>query len=251
MNKISICHLYSGTLNAGGDTGNIKALMRHLTDQNIEATLTSHKLGELIDWQTYDIFYLGSTQDFDRDAILADLKNTGLSTAIRDAIENNKVFIAIAGGMQLLGKYYETLEGEHIDYLDILDLYTINSTHREAREFLFDTEECGKIVGFENHSGKTYLGPNVRRFGKIVTGTGNNSEDESEGVRYKNTFGTYAGGPVLVKNPAFCDFILNTALKEKYKENAPFVKSNIQNEQIVHDFIQNRIEAGSRISSNF
>lgn len=251
MNKISICHLYSDTLNAGGDPGNNKALIKHLQDAKIEVELKEHKLGETINWQDYDIFYLGSTQDFDQDLITKDLKKSKIADAVKNAIEGNKTFVAVAGGMQLLGKYFETLEGEHVDYIGALDLYTVNSTDREAREYLFATEECGKVVGFENHSGKTYLGPSVRRFGKIIAGAGNNGEDGSEGVRYKNTFGTYAGGPVLIKNPKFCDFILNTALKEKYGADAPFLKSTIDNEQKAHDFIKNRIESNSRISSNF
>lgn len=251
MNKISICHLYSDTLNAGGDSGNLKALVRHLSDQKVKVDFYSHKLGETIDWQAYDIFYLGSTQDFNQNLILTDAEKSGIKNALHEATEHNKTIIAIAGGMQLLGKYYETLEGNHINYLDILDLYTINSNQREAREYLFETDECGKIVGFENHSGKTYLGPTVRRFGKVLAGTGNNGEDESEGVRYKNVFGTYAGGPVLVKNPQFCDFILNTTLKEKYGQDATYIKSDILNEQKAHDFIQNRIESNAHISSNF
>lgn len=249
MNKISICHLYSDTLNAGGDSGNIKALIKHLGDIKVE--LKEHKLGELINWEDYDIFYLGSTQDFDQDLIMNDMKKSKIADAIKNAIEHNKTFVAVAGGMQLLGKYFETLEGKTVEYVGALDLYTINSNDREAREYLFETEECGKIVGFENHSGKTYLGPSVRRFGKIIAGAGNNGEDKSEGVRYKNVFGTYAGGPVLVKNPKFCDFILNTALKEKYNADAPLLKSDIKNEQKAHDFIQNRIESNAHISSNF
>ena len=72
------------------------------------------------------------------------------------------------------------------------------------------------MLGFENHSGRTYLGPDVSPLGKVINGFGNNGEDKTEGVRYKNVFGTYSHGPVLPKNPEFCDFILKTALEQKY-----------------------------------
>ena len=72
------------------------------------------------------------------------------------------------------------------------------------------------MLGFENHSGRSFLGPDASPLGKVINGFGNNGEDKTEGVRYKNVFGTYSHGPVLPKNPELCDFILKTALEHKY-----------------------------------
>jgi hypothetical protein len=98
--------------------------------------------------------------------------------------------------------------------MGILPFYTIASEERMIGNFVYQTN-FGKVVGFENHSGKTYLSQSLTPLGKIITGYGNNGEDNSEGVIYKNTFGTYAHGPVLPKNPEFADEIIKRAVCEE------------------------------------
>jgi hypothetical protein len=97
--------------------------------------------------------------------------------------------------------------------MGILPFYTVGSNERMIGNFVYQTD-FGKVVGFENHSGKTYLSQSLTPLGKIITGFGNNGDDGYEGVIYKNTFGTYAHGPVLPKNPAFADEIISRAVKE-------------------------------------
>ena len=96
------------------------------------------------------------------------------------------------------------------------------------------------MVAFENHSGRTYLGDGVEAMGKIEVGKGNNGEDGTEGLRYKNVFGSYGHGPLLPKNPALCDHILKTALERKYGP----VELDILDDSLetqAHDFICNRL----------
>lgn len=244
MNKIRICYLYSDMLNPAGDFGNLKALTRHLEQNKIAAEIINHKAGEKISANDFDIFYLGGAQDFDREAILSDMKKTSNAAEIKNAVESGKTFLAIGGGYELLGKYFKTVDHRQIKCLDILDFYTIDSAKRDAKNFLFEMTDAGKVVGFENHSGKTFLGPNTRPLGQVLNGEGNNGEDKTEGARFKNTFCTYAGGPVLVKNPDFCNLILSAATDKNIKTTNVY-------ENAAHNYLVERLESTKRISSNF
>ena len=106
----------------------------------------------------------------------------------------------------MLGSYYRTWDGKQCDFIGAIDYYTVGSKERMIGNFLFEClpESGGStVVGFENHSGKTYLGSGVSPLGKVLVGGGNNGEDGCEGVRYRNVFGTYSHGPVLPKTPRF------------------------------------------------
>ena len=121
----------------------------------------------------------------------------------------------------MLGSYYRTWDGKQCDFIGAIDYYTVGAKERMIGNTLFEClpESGGSlVVGFENHSGKTYLGSGVSPLGKMLVGGGNNGEDGFEGVRYQNVFGTYSHGPVLPKNPAFCDHLLATALHGRYPE---------------------------------
>lgn len=118
----------------------------------------------------------------------------------------------------MLGKYYKTYDGKMLEYIGALDFYTEGKEERMIGNFAYKTKEGIEVVGFENHSGRTYLGKGVEPLGKMIKGCGNNGEDGTEGVRYKNTFGTYSHGPVLpkIRNLQICLFPwqlkINTAL---------------------------------------
>ena len=135
---------------------------------------------------------------------------------IRNEIENGTVLLEICGGFQLLGRYYETYKGERMNFTGILDFYTVGGEKRLIGNYAFKTADKMKIIGFENHSGRTYLCNNLKPLGKVIKGCGNNGKDKTEGVRYKNTFGTYCHGPLLPKNPGFADMLIGKALVKKY-----------------------------------
>ena len=125
--------------------------------------------------------------------------------------------LAICGGYQMLGQYYKTWDGKQCDFTGALDLYTVGSEQRMIGNYMFTCDEADcKIVGFENHSGKTYLGSGVKPLGKVLEGYGNNGEDGTEGARYKNVFASYSHGCLLPKNPKLADLILKLALERKY-----------------------------------
>lgn len=214
---IKTAHLYPDMLNLYGDRGNIIALKNRMQRRGIEVIVENITMGKSFNSDDYDILFVGGGQDFEQDVLLNDLKQ-GKDKEIKRAVENNKVFLAICGGYQMLGKYYKTYDGKMLEYMGILDFYTEGKEERMIGNYAFKTKEGIEIVGFENHSGRTYLGKNLEPLGTVIKGYGNNGEDSTEGVRYKNTFGTYSHGPILPKNSRFCDLLISLALKNKYPE---------------------------------
>lgn len=217
---LRICHLYPDLLNLYGDRGNILCMRRRLEWRGIAAEVTEVSAGETADFAQFDLFFIGGGQDFEQEVLLSDLK-AGKDAELKAAIADGKTVLAVCGGYQMLGNYYKTWDGHQCDFIGAVDFYTVGSKDRTIGNFLFEClpESGGStVVGFENHSGKTFLGPGVSPLGKVLTGGGNNGEDGFEGVRYHNVFGTYSHGPVLPKNPQLCDFILQTALRSRYPE---------------------------------
>jgi CobQ-like glutamine amidotransferase family enzyme len=216
---LTICHLYPDLLNLYGDRGNVIALQRRCEWRGIDVSVEKLTMGESFDPEKYDIVFLGGGQDYEQQIIREDVvmsKGPDIKTAIEDGV----VFLCVCGGYQLLGKYYRTWDGTTIDFLGAIDLWTVGGKKRMIGNLIFDSAD-GLIVGFENHSGKTYLGAGVEPLGKVVSGCGNNGEDGFEGARYRNVFCTYSHGSVLPKNPAFADRLISTALLRKYPLASP------------------------------
>ena len=216
--ELKICHMYPDVLNLYGDRGNVMCMTRRLQWRGIEASVTKLPIGAGKSLSGYDLVFIGGGQDFEQQVLLEDL-HRGKDREIISAIEDGVTFLTICGGFQMLGSYYETYDGKRCDFIGALDLCTIGSKTRMIGNYKF---RCGPdaggsvVVGFENHSGKTRLGSGVKPLGTVLAGYGNNGEDKTEGVHYKNVFGTYSHGPLLPKNPEFCDFLLKTALERKY-----------------------------------
>lgn len=237
--KVRICHLYPDLLNLYGDRGNIICLRQRLAWRGIDAEVLEVPVGEKADLTQCDLIFIGGGQDFEQEVLLPDLRS-GKDRELKAAIEDGKTILAICGGYQMLGSYYETWDGVRCDFINAIDYYTVGSKKRMIGNFAFQClRESGgsTVVGFENHSGKTYLGSGVQPLGKILIGGGNNGEDGGEGVRYHNVFGTYSHGPVLPKNPELCDFILQTALSDRI-ELEPL---NDQAELAAHDAMLKRL----------
>ena len=216
--ELKICHLYPDVLNLYGDGGNIICLRKRLQWRGITSSVTRLPIGETAHLSEFDLVFIGGGQDFEQEVLLEDL-HRGKDNEICAAIEDGVAFLAICGGYQMLGNYYETYDGKRCDFVGALDLCTIGSQKRMIGNYVFTCgEESGgcTVVGFENHSGKTRLGASVQPLGSVLKGFGNNGEDKTEGARYRNVFGSYSHGPILPKNPVFCDFLLKTALERKY-----------------------------------
>ncbi|MGN0193807.1 MAG: type 1 glutamine amidotransferase [Pseudoramibacter sp.] len=213
---LKICHLYPDILNLYGDRGNVLCLKRRMEWRHMPVEISRVGVGETLKADDYDLFFVGGGQDFDQEVLLPDLFS-GKDKELKAAIEDGKPVLAICGGYQMLGAYYKTWDGKQIDFIGALDFYTKGVKTRMIGNYVFTFDDCPgvNVVGFENHSGKTYLGAGVRPMGTVLKGYGNNGEDHTEGVRYKNVFGTYSHGCLLPKNPAVADAILSAALERK------------------------------------
>ena len=216
--ELKICHLYPDVLNLYGDRGNITCMRRRLSWRGIDCSVTELPLGAVDDLVDYDLFFIGGGQDFEQTVLLGDL-NAGRKENIRAAAEDGKSFLCICGGYQLLGRGYRTADGVWCDYTGILDFTTEGSRDRLIGNYAFrlaPESGGGVVIGFENHGGRTVLGAGLQPLGTVLRGNGNNGTDKTEGVRYKNVYGTYSHGPLLPKNPFFCDRLLQEALERKY-----------------------------------
>ena len=239
--ELNICHLYPDILNLYGDRGNILCMKKRLEWRGIGVTVTGVSIGQALEAAAYDLLFVGGGQDFEQEVLLSDLAG-GKTGELKAAIEDGLPVLAICGGYQMLGQYYKTWDGAQCDFTGALDLYTIGSKERMIGNYMFTCEELGcEVVGFENHSGKTYLGSGVKPMGRVLAGFGNNGEDGTEGARYQNVFGTYSHGCLLPKNPKLADHILRVALERKYGE-AELVPLDDSLETAAHDYMKKRLE---------
>jgi len=212
---LSVCHLYCDLLNLYGDRGNIIAFRQRCRWRDIPVTVRETNLGDKIDFREFDFVFLGGGSDREQNLIAADLMKR--RDELKGAVEDGLVVLAICGGYQLLGKYYLTREGGNIPGLGILDFYTRAGERRLVGNTVVETDLGGravKVVGFENHSGQTYLGE-IQPLGRVLYGNGNNGWDGREGARYKNVFCSYLHGPLLPKNPGLTDYLISLALARR------------------------------------
>ena len=241
--ELNICHLYPDVLNLYGDRGNIITMKRRLEGRGIKVNIDECSIGQPLNADKYDIFFIGGGQDFEQEVLLRDL-SSGKAQDIRTAVEEEKTFLAICGGYQMLGEYYKTWDGVQLDFIGAIGVHTIGAKERMIGNYMFrTTPESGDtvVVGFENHSGKTYLSEQVAPLGMMLSGNGNNGEDKTEGARYKNVFGTYSHGSLLPKNPVLCDFILQTALNHRYDGAEPLAPLDDTLELNAHRYMQERL----------
>ncbi len=217
MDELKICYLYPDVLNLFSDGGNITCIEKRLQWRGMKADVTRVHMGEKFNANDFDLFFIGGGQDFENGVHLTDLMD-GKAAEIRKAVDDEKVFLAVCTGFELLGKYYKAVDGREYELTGALNIHTEGSKDRFIGNYCFESEELEKlkIVGFENHAGRMYLGEGVKPLGKVLAGNGNNGKDGTEGARFKNVFATYAHGALLPKNPVLADCIIKTALERKY-----------------------------------
>ena len=176
--------------------------------------MTAIGLNEKIDPDFFDLYFIGGGQDKQQKVIAEDLFKR--QSAIHDAVRQGAVILAICGGYQLLGHYYKPHEGDELKGISVLDAFTVAGNRRMIGNVIIKREDQTTLVGFENHSGKTFLGKELKPLGKIVTGNGNNGEDQLEGAFQGTVYGTYLHGSLLPKNPHFADLLLAQALERRH-----------------------------------
>lgn len=214
--ELRIAHLYAHFLNIYGDRGNIVALSQRARWRDIDVEIKAIDLNENIDPDYWDFYFIGGGQDKQQIVIAQDL--LAKAERLRDAAAQKAVFLTVCGGYQLLGHYYRPHEGPELKGISLIDAYTVAGNRRMIGNVVVKRDDGSTLVGFENHSGKTYLGQGVQSLGKAVVGNGNNGEDMHEGAQAGTVYGTYLHGSLLPKNPAFTDTLIQQALARRYGE---------------------------------
>lgn len=210
MANFTIAHLYPDLMNLYGDRGNLICLQKRLEWYGHGCTIKSTSLGSKLDYSQTDMIFMGGGSDREQGLVYTDL----LSKADRlmAEIEAGLPALCICGAYQLLGRYYRSHEGKMMQGLGFFELYTQGKPPRLIGNIVLNSELNGQttsVVGFENHGGRTYLeDKELIPFGTVVSGFGNNGEDKTEGMLYRNLIGTYLHGPLLPKNPAVADFFI-------------------------------------------
>ena len=212
-NEITILHLYPRDMNIYGDNGNLQVLTKRLEWHGYAPTVIEYNPGDEFP-HSFDIIVGGGGQDSGQDRIHQDLLSIG--TSLKQAAENGTPMLMVCGLYQLFGHRFVTATGSILEGIGIFDAETIGTKERLVGNIVLETELFGSVVGYENHSGQTSLGPQAQPFGTVRLGAGNNSTDGHEGVLYKNVIGTYLHGPILPKNPAIADFLISTAATNRY-----------------------------------
>lgn len=216
--KINIAYLYPDLLNIYGDRGNILAFVKRCSWRNIEINIDEINIGDKINPDLYDFYFIGGGQDQQQITVSEELQKQ--KDLFKKAMDNEAVFLAICGGYQLLGHYYKPHDSDELKGISLLDAYTIAGNTRYIGNVTVHTDlpldKQNTLVGFENHSGLTYLQGETKPIGQIITGNGNNGSDGLEGAYKKNVFGTYLHGSFLPKNPHFTDYLIKLCLNRNY-----------------------------------
>jgi CobQ-like glutamine amidotransferase family enzyme len=198
-------------MNIYGDTGNRIVLEKRLKWRGIPAEVVLVSSGDALP-EDSDIVIGGGGQDASQSGIATDLLSK--KDTLQKLVDRGCVMLMVCGMYQLLGKQFITNTGEAIEGLGIFNLETRAEPGRIIGNVTVWVEGVGQIVGYENHSGRTYLESTAIAFAKVVRGKGNNDSGTNEGCRLNNLFGTYMHGPILSKNPLFADLLLQLALRK-------------------------------------
>jgi hypothetical protein len=213
--ELRVCALYPELMNIYADRGNLLMLERRCTWRGIGFSMHASSLGDRLDPDAADLFYIGGGQDRDQRLCAVDLAEVKRD-ALHAAAARGAAILAVCGGYQLLGHSYE-LGDEVLPGVGLVDLRTVRAEGPRligniAIEVELEPGSKRVLAGFENHAGRTHLGPSAQPLGRVLRGHGNNGRDQLEGVRHANVIGTYMHGPLLPKNAWLADWLISTAL---------------------------------------
>lgn len=230
---LHVAHLYPRLMNIYGDRGNVMCLRHRCEARGIGFELTELGLRDRLDPRAHDLIFAGGAQDREQRGVVDDLLATK-ADAVREAVEADVALLAVCGAYQLFGRFYREASGAQLPGAGIFDLHTEHPGPGARRlignivaEWVASSPVGGgrpkagervpqTLVGFENHGGRTRLGPGARPLARVRHGFGNNGEDRTEGAIYRNAIGTYIHGSLLPKNPALADHIIRAALRRRH-----------------------------------
>ena len=214
MATISLCHLYPDQMNIYADRGNIAVVRQRLAWRGHDLVVTDAGPGAEPS-PDHDLWYLGGGQDRDQTLVADDLARRK-APAMRAAADDGAAMLFVCGGIQLAGHYYVGVDGQRLTGAEVLDVETTAGDSRLIGDLVIEADLDGQqrqVVGYENHAGRTTLGPGVRPLGRVVSGHGNDGASGFEGAVRDRAIGTYLHGPLLPKNPWLADIVLGWALE--------------------------------------
>lgn len=207
--------LYPDLMNIYGDRGNILTLLKRAEWRGYEARLLELGRGSVTQMEEVDVFFFGGGQDREQALVYEDLLEFK-QPPLERAVAQGAGVLAVCGGYQLMGHYYQTAEGERFPGIGMIDVRTEAGKKRFIGDVVVDTVIStltpSTLVGFENHSGRTFLGQKAKPLGKVRLGFGNNGSDKTEGCVQGTVIGTYLHGSLLPKNPHLADYLIRGAL---------------------------------------
>ncbi|WP_412989955.1 type 1 glutamine amidotransferase [Pediococcus siamensis] len=215
---LNVAHLYGNLLNTYGDIGNLLALKYYAKQMDTELKIKVVSLGDTFKAADFDLVFFGGGQDYEQLIVSKDIPSK--KAELTKYINDGGPVLAICGGYQLLGHYYVGAQGEKIPGIGALDHYTLSQDHnRFIGDITIKNPQTNEEYhGFENHNGMTFLGKGEKPLGVVESGHGNNGQDQTEGVIYKNVYGSYFHGPILTRNGNLAKRLLITALQQKYPD---------------------------------
>jgi CobQ-like glutamine amidotransferase family enzyme len=226
-------------LNIYGDRGNIITLARRAQWRGIEVEIVNLGLGEPVDKDKLDLLFVGGGQDKEQLKVCEDFQGVK-GKSLKEAVDDGVVLLSICGGYQLLGHFFKTGEGETLPGISLFDAWTIAGNRRFIGNVLVESTVGGEtrtLVGFENHSGRTFLGKDTQPLGRVVVGFGNNGDDATEGAVYRNAYGCYLHGSLLPKNPWFADHLILKALRRRHGEGIQLAPLDDAAEELAHQSV--------------
>lgn len=210
--QLHVVQLYPRDMNIYGDFGNALSVQRQLEWRGYEPVMHTYDPGDTFP-TTADIIVGGGGQDSGQGIVQDDLLS--LAPKLHELADAGVPMLMICGLYQMFGKFFRTIDGTTITGIGVLDVETIGKPERLIGNIVTHSDEFGDIVGYENHSGQTFLGSDAVALGTVLQGEGNNTEDTTEGARSRNVIGSYLHGSLLPKNPALTDFLIDTAIRNR------------------------------------
>lgn len=219
--QVKLLHLYYDIMNLYGDYGNVVVLKKYLEDQGASVILDKKTIGDEINVKEYDFIFIGSGTERSLDRVLLDLSK--YKDDIKEYIDEKKILLATGNSFEMFGK---SIDGK--EALGIFDFEVKRDKDRTTSDVIYKSQYLKKeVVGFINKGTKMYH--NMNPFFEVEFGIGENENNDYEGVKYKNFYGTHLSGPVLARNPDFAMTIVAEIMKD-VKPNFKLKKVNYQNE---------------------
>ena len=211
--SLAVVQLYPDDMNIYGDWGNVLTVLKRAEWHGLTVKLVNYNVGDPFPEEA-DILIGGGGQDSGQLKVQADLQK--IAPKLHTLADDGTPMLMICGLYQLFGRFFKTGKGELIEGINVFHAETHAGPERLIGNIITQSDQFGEIIGYENHSGQTFIDSDMQPFGTLLKGAGNNGQDETEGCIYRNVIGTYMHGSLLPKNPAVADFLIEEAAKKKF-----------------------------------